>query len=51
MNWNASARALLEELRPVALNRKDAAQPQLDTQVASPEVEPEVMTTALFGWS
>ena len=50
MNWNASARALLEELRPVALNQKVAAQPQLELEPEI-QVEPEVMTTALFGWS
>lgn len=49
MNWNASARALLEELRPVAVNQKEL-EPE-EVQVPRPELEPEMMTTALFGWS
>jgi len=50
MNWNASARALLEELRPVALNQEEPPE-KIQEPAPAPELEPEPMTTALFGWS
>lgn len=52
MNWTASSKALVELL---ALNQNirsvELTIEEPEPEIASAPPEPEVMTTALFGWS